>query len=106
MRVRLFIALIVVCVGVGGFLVGRGSVRSTPDQSYEAGVLAGHEAAFCCYDGGWAYGDPYIVTLRRGSAGVTYRIARRWPMIPGFEYRACGRAICAGVGEQAEQVLP
>jgi hypothetical protein len=33
--------------------------------------------------------------LRRGGPQVTYAIAQRWPMLPGFEYRACGRSVCA-----------
>jgi hypothetical protein len=109
MQARLFIALAVVCAGLGGFLVGRDSVRSTPagtGQRYDEGLVAGQEAAFCCYDGGWGYGEPYIVILHRGGAGVTYRIAKRWPIVPGFEYRACGQAICAGQGERPEHVLP
>src|SRR3954470_13829348 len=110
MRARLLIALVLVSVGVATFLAGRGSVRSAPveaaDRGYHAGFVAGREAAFCCYDGGWGYGEPYIVTLRRGARGVTYRIARRWPSLPGLEYRACGRAVCAGAKPGTEHVLP
>jgi hypothetical protein len=110
MRARLLIATFAVCAAAGVFLAGRASVRSTPartaQQSYHAGLLAGRDAAFCCYDGGWGLGEPYIVVLRRGGAGVTYRIAQRWPMAPGLEYRICGRAICAGAGEQPERALP
>ena len=110
MRVRVLIALIVISTGVAGFLVGRDSVRPPPGRSdhgsYDAGFLAGRESAFCCYDGGWGYGEPYIVILRRGRSGTTYRIAERWPVVAGFEYRACGGRVCAGAGEQAEKVLP
>src|SRR4051812_45902044 len=107
MRGRLFAAAIVVAVGLGAFALGRVSRPARPDRAgYQAGFRAGRDAAFCCYDGGWGYGEPYIVVLRRGGAGVTYRIAQRWPLLPGLEYRACGRRICAGAGERAEHVIP
>jgi hypothetical protein len=63
------------------FAAGRLSVgRSKPPTagaSYNAGYLAGREAAFGGYDGGWAYGVPYEITLQRGGPGITYRIASR-----------------------------
>jgi hypothetical protein len=63
------------------FAVGRLSVGSpkppTTGATYNAGYLAGREAAFAGYDGGWAYGVPYVITLRRGGPGITYRIASR-----------------------------
>jgi hypothetical protein len=63
------------------FAVGRLSVGSskppTAGATYKAGYLAGREAAFAGYDGGWAYGVPYEITLRRGGPGITYRIASR-----------------------------
>ena len=66
------------------FAVGRLSVASsdppTAGAAYNAGYLAGREAAFAGYDGGWAYGVPYEITLQRGGAGITYRIASRKPL--------------------------
>ncbi|MDQ1512689.1 MAG: hypothetical protein QOC59_531, partial [Microbacteriaceae bacterium] len=63
--------------------------------SFGAGYRAGREAAFSGFDGGWSLGAPYIVTLRRGGSGITYIFARRTPMMPGVEYRLCGRgAVC------------
>jgi hypothetical protein len=63
------------------FAVGRLSVGSqeapTAGATYTAGYLAGREAAFAGYDGGWAYGVPYEITLKRGGPGITYRIASR-----------------------------
>ena len=63
------------------FAVGRLSVGSpkppTAGAAYDAGYLAGREAAFAGYDGGWAYGAPYVITLKRGGPGITYRIASR-----------------------------
>ncbi len=63
------------------FAVGRLSVGDqkppTAGATYDAGYRAGREAAFAGYDGGWAYGVPYVITLRRGGHGITYRIASR-----------------------------
>jgi hypothetical protein len=96
--VRLLLALIVLAVGAGAFAAGRHSVDRRPAKSqpgsFASGVRAGREAAFSGFDGGWAYGEPYIVTLRRGGPGVTYRFDRRRPLLPGFEYRVCGKAVC------------
>jgi hypothetical protein len=99
--VRALLALVVVAVGAGAFLAGRASVdRSAPDRapgSFASGMRAGREAAFAGFDGGWGYGEPYIVTLRRGGPGVTYRFASRRPLLPGFEYRLCGKAVCTRI---------
>jgi hypothetical protein len=38
-------------------------------------------------------GDPYVVTLRPGGPGLTYRFDRRWPLLPGREYRICNEDI-------------
>jgi hypothetical protein len=91
------VALLVVGVGVGAFFGGRHSVRTPPAArgSFTAGYLAGREDAFSGYDGGWSYATPYIVILRRGGRRITYRFARRWPMVPGNEYRICGRTVCS-----------
>ena len=68
----------------GAFVVGRLSVGSTKPAtagaSYNAGYLAGREAAFAGYDGGWEYGVPYEITVQRGGPGITYRIASRKPL--------------------------
>src|SRR4051812_15486178 len=95
---RLLLALVVVAVGAGCFALGRSTAhrraaRPAPG-SFAAGVRAGREAAFSGFDGGWAYGEPYIVTLRRGGQGITYSFDRRRPVLPGFDYRLCGKAIC------------
>ena len=74
------IGLVVVALAAA-FVVGRLSVGSskspTAGASYNAGYLAGREAAFAGYDGGWAYGVRYVITLQRGGPGITYRIATR-----------------------------
>jgi hypothetical protein len=83
--VRLALVLAVVAAGlVGAFFMGRSTVhRHTPPPrpgSYDAGYRAGREDAFSGFDGGWAFGVPYIVTLRKGPPGVTYQFARRVPL--------------------------
>jgi hypothetical protein len=85
-------ALLAAGVIAAAFVGGRASVQrpSVPPGGYRAG----YEAAFSGFDGGWAYATPYIVTLRRGGDGITYRFARRWPMQPGVSYRACGHTVC------------
>jgi len=98
MASRLVIAaLVVVAIGAGAFLAGRSSApeRKEPRGGYAAGYRAGREDAFSGFDGGWAYGTPYIVTLRRGPPGITYRFARRRPMLRGRAYRVGGHGVCS-----------
>jgi hypothetical protein len=98
MRFRLLGVLLLMGVGVGAFFLGRDSAprtRGTAPGAFKAGYLAGREAAFGNYDGGWGYGELYVVVLRRGGPRITYRVARRWPMFPGVEYRVCGRTLCS-----------
>jgi hypothetical protein len=91
------LVLLIAGVGAGAYGLGRGSVETRPARvtpgSFTAGYRAGREAAFSGFDGGWSYGEPYIVTLRRGGPGITYRFARRWPMLPRRTYRTCGGEI-------------
>ncbi|WP_028066127.1 hypothetical protein [Solirubrobacter soli] len=97
MRLALLLAVLIAATG-GAFLLGRATAnadhtaRPTPG-TYDAGYLAGREDAFSGYDGGWVLGDAYIVTLQRGGPGITYRFARRWPLLPGHEYRTCDQDI-------------
>jgi hypothetical protein len=94
----LLVALVIAGVGVGAFFVGRGSVDRTPAPvargSFADGYRSGREDAFSGFDGGWAFATPYIVTLRHGGGGITYRFAQRWTMEPGVAYRACGHDVC------------
>jgi len=88
------VILFVVAFAVGGYVVGRSTSRRSasvrqPQGSYADGYRAGREDAFSGFDGGWAFDEPYIVILRRGGEGITYRIARRVPVLPGREYRSC-----------------
>ncbi|MGZ4179137.1 MAG: hypothetical protein ACXVUL_00395 [Solirubrobacteraceae bacterium] len=81
------IGVAVIVLAAGAFAVGRLSVGSpkapTAGTAYHAGYLAGREAAFAGYDGGWAYGVPYVITLQRGGPGITYRIVTRKPLTAG-----------------------
>jgi hypothetical protein len=46
-------------------------------DAFKAGYQAGANDVFGGYDGGWDYDRPYVITLKKGSNGVTYRIATR-----------------------------
>jgi hypothetical protein len=105
-RVVALIAFVLAVAG-GAFLAGRATAGhgSAPAPArphpgtYDAGYLAGREDAFSGFDGGWVLGDPYIVTLGRGGPGITYRFARRWPLLAGHEYRSCSQdIICSRPG--------
>lgn len=96
MRSTVLIAVALVGAGVG-FAAGRFTHPSSPAKTtvrtepgrYSDGYHAGREAAFQGFDGGWGLGEPYIVVLRRGPSGTTYRFAHRWAVLPGREYRSC-----------------
>jgi hypothetical protein len=92
---RLVVAVLAIGLGAGLFFAGRSTAsHSKPQRTYRDGYLAGREAAFGNYDGGWGWNTPWIVVLGRGGPGITYRVARRWSMQPGFEYRLCGSSVC------------
>jgi hypothetical protein len=99
-RAAVLLAVVIALAG-GAFLAGRGTADRRPAPAaarpqpgtYDDGYRAGREDAFSGYDGGWALGEPYIVTLRRGGPGITYRFARRWPLLAGREYRSCRQDI-------------
>jgi hypothetical protein len=76
MRIGLAVIALAAAFAAGRLSVSRPN-PPTAGASYNAGYLAGREAAFAGYDGGWAYGVPYEITLRRGGPGITYRIASR-----------------------------
>lgn len=64
--------------------------------AFDDGYRAGADDAFGGWDGGWALGTPYVVTLEPGTGGVTYRIATRVTLEPGVGYRLCagGHDLC------------
>ena len=63
--------------------------RDVAKAAFDNGYQAGANEVFTGYDGGWSYATPYIVTLARGGAGVTYRLASRTPLQPGVGYQLC-----------------
>jgi hypothetical protein len=89
----LLVVLAGVVIAAGAFAAGRGSAPSRPQVN--GSFAAGRESAFSGFDGGWSYGVPYIVVLRRGGPGVTYEFVSRRPMLRGFAYRRCPAGICA-----------
>jgi hypothetical protein len=97
-RVRLLVAVLLLGVAAAAFAGGRASAGDRPAPVARGSFTDGYESAFSGFDGGWAYDTPYIVTLRRGRPGTTYRFARRWAMAPRTRYRACGRSVCTDAG--------
>jgi hypothetical protein len=73
--VRIVVVLLVAAIGIGAFYAGRASKTNTGGS-----FAAGRESAFDGFDGGWTYGQPYVITLKRGGPGVTYAIATRRPL--------------------------
>jgi hypothetical protein len=57
-------------------------------QAFRDGYAAGANDVFAGYDGGWALGA-YVVSIVRGTAGITYRIASREQLHPGLDYYLC-----------------
>lgn len=53
------------------------AARSVAQRAFDAGYVAGANDIFGTYDGGWAFGRPYLVVLEPGEHGLTYRIAHR-----------------------------
>jgi hypothetical protein len=56
--------------------------RDRTRKAFDDGYRAGANDVFAGYDGGWAYGTPYVITLTRGGPGITYRFASRAPARP------------------------
>ena len=56
--------------------IGESAPRGTR-AAFEAGYAAGANDVFGGFDGGWSLGTPYVITVRKGSGAVTYRIDSR-----------------------------
>jgi hypothetical protein len=82
LRIALAVLALAAAFAIGRLSAGSGK-PPTAGASYNAGYRAGREAAFAGYDGGWAYGVPYEITLQRGGPGITYRIASRKQLSAG-----------------------
>ena len=76
-RIGLAVVALAAAFALGRLSVGSSSKPPTAGATYNAGYRAGREAAFAGYDGGWAYGVPYVISLQPGGPGITYRIASR-----------------------------
>jgi hypothetical protein len=62
--------------------VREGRQLQVPPQArdaFKAGYEAGANDVFGGFDGGWDYETPYVITLKKGTDGVTYAIATRKP---------------------------
>jgi hypothetical protein len=70
--------------------------RQAVEAAFKAGYAAGAVDVFGGYDGGWALGAPYVVTLAPGKGAITYRIGSRVPMQRGIAYFLCpdGHGVC------------
>lgn len=89
-------ALLIAALVGGAFLVGRATARDNERaagvregralqvapgarDAFQDGYDAGANDVFGGYDGGWDYGRPYVITLRKGANGITYAIRSRRP---------------------------
>jgi hypothetical protein len=70
--------------------------RRPVHDAFDAGYAAGANDVFAGYDGGWAIGAPYVVTMAEASGHIVYRIKTREPMKPHVNYYLCpdGHSLC------------
>ncbi len=70
--------------------------RHVARDAFRAGYAAGANDVFAGYDGGWAYGVPWVITLAPGRAGIDHQILGRTQVEPGIAYFLCpnGRSLC------------
>ena len=57
----------------------RGSQRAAR-EAFDAGYTAGANDVFGGFDGGWSLSTPYVITVRKGSGPITYRLDSRRPV--------------------------
>jgi hypothetical protein len=71
-------------------------MRRVARHAFEAGYAAGTNDVFAGYDGGWALGSPYLVTLEAGIGQADYRIDTRTAVEAGVSYFLCPsrRGVC------------
>jgi hypothetical protein len=72
------------------------STRRPVHDAFDAGYAAGANDAFAGYDGGWAIGVPYVVTIAEASGHIVYRIKSREAIEPNVNYYLCpdGHGLC------------
>ena len=70
--------------------------RHIARDAFRAGYAAGANDVFAGYDGGWAFGVPWVITLGPGREGIDHRILGRTQIEPGVAYFLCpdGRTLC------------
>jgi hypothetical protein len=78
-----------------GAALPAGTRRPVHD-AFDAGYAAGANDVFAGYDGGWAIGVPYVVTMALASGHIVYRIKAREPFKPNVNYYLCpnGKSLC------------
>jgi hypothetical protein len=69
------------------------SARRPVKKAFTAGYVAGADDVFAGYDGGWALGVPYVITVKAGADGLDYRIGTRDPMKPQVNYFLCADGV-------------
>jgi hypothetical protein len=53
--------------------------RARVERAFRDGYDAGANDVFGGFDGGWSLSTPYVITLRKGSGTIAYRIDSRRP---------------------------
>lgn len=54
--------------------------RARVERAFRHGYDAGANDVFGGFDGGWSLSSPYVITLRKGSGAIAYRIDSRRPV--------------------------
>ncbi len=69
-------------------------------RAFDDGYVAGTNDVFAGYDGGWATGVPYVITIELGGGNIDYRIVDRDQLEPGVDYFLCpsGHGLCHAPG--------
>jgi hypothetical protein len=72
------------------------NTRRPVHDAFDAGYVAGANDVFAGYDGGWALGVPYVVTVVEAAGHIIYRIKSREPIEPNVNYFLCpdGHSLC------------
>jgi hypothetical protein len=65
-------------------------------DAFDSGYVAGANDVFAGYDGGWAIGAPYVVTIVEASGHIVYPIKTREAIEPNINYYLCpdGHNLC------------
>jgi hypothetical protein len=73
-----------------------GSTAAAAKRAFDDGYVSGTNDVFAGYDGGWATGVPYVITIELGTGDIVYRIVDRDRIEPGVAYFLCpsGHGLC------------